>query len=65
MPASEDGGEHLFDHFVLSDDDFLEFFLHQPTMLAELLENIGKVSRFHGAHEGDRNSGDWGLCSED
>jgi hypothetical protein len=37
VPASEYGGEDLFDHVGLADDDLLQFVLHQPPMLAELL----------------------------
>ena len=46
VAAGEDGGEHLFDHVGLADDDFLKFFLHQPAMLAELLQHVAEVSGF-------------------
>ena len=48
VPAGENGGEDLFDHVVLSDDDLLEFLLHQPAMLAEFLENVAQTARLSG-----------------
>ena len=56
VAAGEDGGEHLLDHVVLADDDLLQFFLHQPPVLAELLQHVAEVSRFHGGH-GERSFG--------
>ena len=50
VAAGEDGGEHLLDHLVLADDDLLQFFLHQPPVLAELLQDVAQASRFHGGH---------------
>ena len=51
VAAGENGGEDLLDHVVLADDHLLQFFLHQPAMLAEFLKNVAEVSRFHGGHE--------------
>ena len=44
MAASEDGGEHLLDDFVLADDDLLQFLLHQLAMLAELHKDFAQVA---------------------
>jgi hypothetical protein len=30
----------------------LQFFLHQPPVLAELLQHVAEVSRFHSGHQG-------------
>ena len=49
MPAGEDGGEDLLDHVVLADDDLLQFLLHQPAVLAELLQDVAETARFGGA----------------
>ena len=38
VAAGKDRGEHLLDHVGLADDDLLQLFLHQPAMLAELLQ---------------------------
>ena len=46
MAAGENGGEHLLDDVVLPDDDLLQFLLHQPPMLAELLQNVSQAARF-------------------
>ena len=51
MAAGENGGKHLLDHFILTDDDFLKFFLHQPPVLAELLQDVAEVSCFSDRHE--------------
>ena len=51
VAAGKDGGEHLLDHVRLADDDLLQFFLHQPPVLAELLQHVAEVSRFYGGHE--------------
>jgi hypothetical protein len=45
VAAGENGGEDLFDHLVLADDDLLQFLLHHPAVLAEFLQNVAKVSR--------------------
>ena len=50
MAAGEHGGEHLLDHVRLADDHLLQFFLHQPAMLAELLQHVAQISRFCSAH---------------
>ena len=44
VPAGEDGGEHLLDHLVLPDDDLLQLLLHDPPMLAKLLQNVAKIA---------------------
>ena len=51
VAAGEDGGEHLLDHIRLTDDHFLQFFLHQPSVLTEFLQDVAQVSRFHDGHE--------------
>ncbi len=48
VAAGEDGGEDLLDDVVLADDDLLQFFLHQPPMLAELLQNVAETAGFCG-----------------
>ena len=61
VAAGEDGGEDLLDHVRLADDDLLQFFLHQPAMLAELLQHVAEVSRFgadiRGQGSGARGQG--------
>ena len=46
MAAGEDGREDLLDDFVLADDHLLQFFLHQPAVLAEFLENVAQTAGF-------------------
>ena len=46
MAAGENGGEHLLDHIVLPDDDFLQFLLHHAAVIAELLQNIAQAPLF-------------------
>ncbi len=53
MPAGEDGGEDLLDDLVLADDDLLQFLLHQLPMLAELLQDVAKISRPWLSIQGD------------
>ena len=50
MSTRKDGGEDLFDHFILTDDDLLQFFLHHFAMLAELLKHLSQIALF-GRHE--------------
>ena len=45
VASGKDGGEDLLDHFVLADDDLLQFLLHQPAVLAELLQNVSQAAR--------------------
>ena len=52
VAARENGGKHLLDHVGLADDDFLQFFLHQPPVLAELLQYVAEVSSFCGGGGG-------------
>ncbi len=42
MAAGENGGEHLFDDFVLPDNHFLQFLLHNVAMLRKLGENFAQ-----------------------
>ena len=44
VAAGEDGGQKLLDHFFLPDDDLTEFFLHQLSMLAELLQELVEIA---------------------
>ena len=48
VAAGEDGGEDLLDHLGLADDDLLQFLLHQPPMLAELLQDVAETAGFGG-----------------
>ena len=48
VAAGEDGGEDLLDHVALADDDLLQFFLHQPPVLAELLQDVAETARLGG-----------------
>jgi len=48
VAAGEDGREDLLDHFILTDDHLLEFFLHQTAMLGELLQHVAKAAWFGG-----------------
>ena len=52
VAAGEDGGEDLLDHLVLADDDLLQFLLHQPPVLAELLQDVAEAAGFDGGHGG-------------
>jgi hypothetical protein len=51
MPTREDRGKDLLDHVVLADDDFLQFFLHELPVLAELLQNIAETTGLRGQRE--------------
>jgi hypothetical protein len=48
VPAGENRGKDLLDDVGLPDDDLLELFLHQLSMLAELLKDISEASRLGG-----------------
>ncbi len=48
MAAGKDRCKNLLDHFVLADDDFVKFLLHDFAMLAELLQHIAETSLFSG-----------------
>ena len=69
VAAGEDGGEDLLDHLVLADDDLLQFLLHQPAVLAELLQDVAEVSGFGvdiGANRGSGSGvGDAGFAAAD
>ena len=47
-PRVKIGGEDLLDHVVLADDDLLQFFLHQPAVLAELLQDVSETTGLTG-----------------
>jgi hypothetical protein len=51
VAASEDGGEELFDDLVLANDDLLQLLLHEPPMLAELLQNVAETAGLGGQRE--------------
>ena len=46
VPPSKDGGEQLFDHLILPDDDFLQLLLHDEPMLAKFLEDVAQIACF-------------------
>ena len=49
MPAGEDGGEELLDHFVLPDDHLLQLLLHELAMLGEFLQDVAQGLGFGGS----------------
>jgi hypothetical protein len=51
MAAGEDRREQLLDDSVLPHDHPLQLFLHQPSMLAELLEYVSQAAGFRGQRE--------------
>ena len=51
VPAREDRREQLLDDLVLPDDDPLQFFLHQASMLAELLQDVSQAAGLRGQRE--------------
>lgn len=46
MSTRKDGCKQLLDDLVLTHDHFLQFLLHQLTMLAEFLQDITQVALF-------------------
>ena len=48
MAASENRRKNLLDDIRLTDDDLLQFVLHELPMLAEFLENIAKIPTLSG-----------------
>ena len=48
MPPGEDGGEDLFDDLRLAHDDLLQFLLHEPPVLAELLQHVAQTAWLNG-----------------
>ena len=42
MPPRKNRGEQLLNHLILSDDDLLQFLLHQLPMLSEFLQYLAK-----------------------
>ena len=44
MPPGKDGSEELLDHLVLTDNDLLQFLLHEQAVLGKLLQDI--IERF-------------------
>ena len=57
MPAGENGGEQLLDHFALPNDDLLQFLLHQLPMLAEFLQEVSEATGLGGQRESLREKG--------
>src|SRR5262245_31783463 len=56
MATGKNGGEHLLNHVVLADDDFLQLLLHYAALMTELLKDIPQTPRL-GKGSGGGNGG--------